>query len=119
GGPHARMKRWSSPPSEVPTMHDWNPEANEIFLKARELPAPEDRRALLDQACAGRTALRVQVEGLLAADASAVGFLDSPAIEELDAVAGRAASDPETLSFLAPSPTPGALGRLGHYGLSR
>jgi serine/threonine protein kinase len=59
-------------------MHDWNPEANDIFLKALDLPAPDDRRAFLDDACAARPELRARVDALLAANAGAGSFLDAP-----------------------------------------
>jgi serine/threonine protein kinase len=56
----------------------WNPEANEIFLKALEMQAAEERRAYLDGAC--RSDLRPQVEALLAASEQAGSFLESPAL---------------------------------------
>jgi hypothetical protein len=63
-------------------MADWNPQANEIFLKALDL-ASEQRRAFLDQACADNPGLRGQVEALLAASERAGSFLEAPAIEQL------------------------------------
>ncbi|MBI2826104.1 MAG: protein kinase [Planctomycetia bacterium] len=59
-------------------MAAWNPEANEIFLKAMEIPSPEDRRAYLDDACRGDDTLRGQVEALIAAGEQAGSFLESP-----------------------------------------
>jgi hypothetical protein len=61
-------------------MASWNPEANELFLKALELGCPEYRREYLDEACARQPELRAQVEALLRASACAGGFLDRPAI---------------------------------------
>ena len=43
-------------------MADWNPQANEIFLKALDIRSPEERLAFLDSACAGNAGLRVQVD---------------------------------------------------------
>jgi eukaryotic-like serine/threonine-protein kinase len=54
----------------------------EIFAQAIER-SPADRAALLDDACAGDAALRAEVESLLAAEASAPGFIESPAIDVL------------------------------------
>ena len=61
----------------------------EIFAQAID-GAPADRAALLDDACAGDAALRAEVESLLAAEASALGFIESPAI---DILAGELAPD--------------------------
>ncbi len=55
-------------------MESWNPEANEIFLKASEIPSPAGRRAYLDAACS--TELRGQVESLLEANDQSTGFLE-------------------------------------------
>src|SRR5437764_6224830 len=60
-------------------MPAWNPEANDLFLKALEIPSPEERQAYLSQACHGNADLRTQVDALLAADEQAGNFLDSPA----------------------------------------
>jgi len=57
----------------------WNPEANDLFLKAVEMPSPEQRRIFLQEACCGRAELRAQVEALLAAGEQAGSFLDAPA----------------------------------------
>jgi serine/threonine protein kinase/tetratricopeptide (TPR) repeat protein/WD40 repeat protein len=56
-------------------MAGWNPQANEIFLEALDIVAPEDRCGYLDQACANAPALRADVEALLAALAEAGTFL--------------------------------------------
>jgi serine/threonine protein kinase/Tfp pilus assembly protein PilF len=58
---------------------DWNPRANDLFLRAAEIESPEERRAFLDREC-GDAALRREVEALLAASAKAVGFLSEPAV---------------------------------------
>jgi len=48
-------------------MAAWDSKANEIFLSALEITAPEERRAYLDQACGTGAALRRAVEDLLQA----------------------------------------------------
>ena len=56
-------------------MPSWNPEANELFLKALDRPPGEERRWFLDEACRDRPDLRAQVEGYecgLCADQSCV-----------------------------------------------
>ncbi|MGE3819276.1 MAG: protein kinase [Isosphaeraceae bacterium] len=60
-------------------MATWNPRANDLFLRALEVKAPDQRRELLDRECADDAALRAEVECLLDADAQASGFLDRPA----------------------------------------
>jgi hypothetical protein len=57
----------------------WNPEANEIFLRALEVLPPEARRTFLDDACRADRLLREQVESLLAANEQAGSFLEAPA----------------------------------------
>src|SRR5438034_1059654 len=59
-------------------MTTWDPRANELFLKALELPVPGERGEFLDRACAGDTALRAEVEALLEASTRAGSFLESP-----------------------------------------
>jgi serine/threonine protein kinase len=61
-------------------MTTWNPEANDLFLKALELRSAEERRAYLDQACGESPQLRAQVEALLRASERAGSFLERPAI---------------------------------------
>ena len=51
---------------------------DELFSQVLELE-PEERRAFLDRACGDDAALRAEVEELLAADARAQTFLESPA----------------------------------------
>src|SRR5262245_30161460 len=53
-----------------------------IFLAALDRTTPDERAALLDQACAGDVQLRRQVEALLAEDARAGNFLEQPALVE-------------------------------------
>src|SRR5882672_455074 len=57
-----------------------------VFYAALELPHPAQRRAFLDEACAGNPDLRVRVEELLAAHGKAERFFD----EGLPAVNARA-----------------------------
>jgi serine/threonine protein kinase/Flp pilus assembly protein TadD len=76
-------------------MTDWNPKANELFLQARVIPGPEERRAFLDEACGTDAGLRQQVESLLAAGERAGDFLEKPAI--LDETSDRIADTPDTL----------------------
>src|SRR5262245_18293513 len=59
-------------------MTTWHPRANELFLKALDLPAAGERREFLDRACGGDTALRAEVEALLEASSRAGSFLESP-----------------------------------------
>ncbi len=49
----------------------------DVFVRAKALP-PDQRRALLDDACSGDAGLRNEIDSLLAADEREVGFLDSP-----------------------------------------
>ena len=51
--------------------------AAELFEAALDRD-PADRAAFLDQACGENRALHAEVEALLAADAKAEGFLESP-----------------------------------------
>jgi non-specific serine/threonine protein kinase/serine/threonine-protein kinase len=60
-------------------------QVNAVFAEAVELPA-EGRAAFLTTACAGDAALRVEVEALLASDAQASGFLETPAVAPREAV---------------------------------
>jgi serine/threonine protein kinase/tetratricopeptide (TPR) repeat protein len=62
-------------------MPDWDPEANELFLRALEIPGAEDRRQFLDTACAGNSSLRERVDALLRASEQAGSFLEHPAAE--------------------------------------
>jgi serine/threonine protein kinase len=76
-------------------MPDWDPEANDLFLRAIEIPAPEDRRQFLDEACAVNPALRARVDGLLRAGEQAGSFLEHPAVgPEATAAHISSATDP-------------------------
>ncbi len=100
----------------------------EIFLAALDQPAA-DRAAYLDQACSADAELRQLVEELLRSHEEAGSFLEHPPVpnarpdetcaagnEEAGAGPTPPAGGPGAdLSFLAPSPTAGSLGRLGHY----
>jgi hypothetical protein len=101
----------------------WDPKANDIFLRAIEITAPEDRGPFLDAACAADPALRERVEALVRSHEQAGEFLGRPIPEQWG---GFGASGEATrtfppdvgdagLDFLAPSDKPGSLGRLGHY----
>jgi WD40 repeat protein/serine/threonine protein kinase len=61
-------------------MAQWNPQVNELFLKAVEIASPREREAFLDQACAGDADLRAKVEALLRAGEQAGSFLEAPAV---------------------------------------
>src|SRR5215831_15035959 len=70
-------------------MNAWDPRANELFLRAIELPTPDERRAYLAAACDGDTGLRAQAEALLEAIEQAGSFLEAPAASPtVDAVPG-------------------------------
>jgi len=99
-----------------------------IFLAALEIDDLAERTVYLEQACAGNTALRRQVDTLLAAHLRDGGFLDSPAVAHLDGIRGAENANGDTqlmgshrgpnhdvLTFLAPPGKPGSLGRLAHY----
>jgi serine/threonine protein kinase/tetratricopeptide (TPR) repeat protein len=60
-------------------MTNWNPRANDVFLKALELRSDGERQEYLDGVCIGDTELRAEVESLLKASARAGSFLESPA----------------------------------------
>ena len=61
-----------------PTMTEMSP-AEAIFFAALERPAPADRAAYLDEACANDPALRLRVEKLLAAHPRVGEFLEPAA----------------------------------------
>jgi tetratricopeptide (TPR) repeat protein len=94
-------------------MPGWDPEANDLFLRAREIPAPEDRQRFLDEACAGKPELRARVEGLLRAGAEAGSFLERPA-QELGAT-GAFAPGPQDERTSLPREGPGTV--IGPYKL--
>jgi serine/threonine protein kinase len=74
-------------------MADWNPRANDVFVRAAEFDTPGERRLFLDQECGDDAALRAQVESLLAAGGRIGSFLERPAAPGL-AVNGATAAYP-------------------------
>src|SRR3954470_11111324 len=84
-------------------MQQTSPNVEEIFLAALEIEGPEVRSSFLENAC-GDPDLRRHVERLLAFDARANGFLESPA-------------EPPTLTIESPglSEEPGTV--IGPYKL--
>jgi serine/threonine protein kinase len=80
----------------------------EIFLAALDKDDPTERATYLDEACGADSPLRQRVEALLRSHERAAHFMDVPIVEQL-------AGDRGGLDFLAPSPKPDSLGRLGHY----
>jgi WD40 repeat protein/serine/threonine protein kinase len=68
-------------------MAEWNPRANDLFLRAVEIEAADKRRALLDAECAGDERLRQQVDALLAASEKVGSFLRQPAVQMAEALA--------------------------------
>jgi WD40 repeat protein/serine/threonine protein kinase len=59
-------------------MTTWNPQANELFLKALDFRSTAARREYLDGVCGSDAALRAEVESLLEASARAGSFLEAP-----------------------------------------
>jgi serine/threonine protein kinase/tetratricopeptide (TPR) repeat protein len=59
-------------------MAEWNPRANEIFLKAVETTSLENRRTFLEQACRDDPELLAQVSRLLEASEKAGSYLEAP-----------------------------------------
>ena len=57
------------------------PNTRSIFERALEFAQGGERKAYLDDACAGRPELRTQVESLLKAHGDAGSFLDGPAFD--------------------------------------
>ncbi len=92
----------------------WNPKANELFLAALDIEAPDARQIHLDAACGIDADLRKQVEALLQAHAAANSFLEQPADAQgtgafIPAVAGAASA--------ASSPSEQQGDRVGPYKL--
>ena len=109
-------------------MSVWNPKANAMFLRAVEMPSPDERAAYLDEVCAGDPALRAEVEQLLKAHQEAGNFLERPLLgdQQTEDLLGSTdgddqpdppepSSEPISLDFLEPSDVPDSLGRLGQY----
>jgi hypothetical protein len=99
-------------------------EDESIFAVALEKSSPDERRAYLDEACAGNPQLRASVEELLRASNDAGSFLDhSPAAalegKTIDvARAGDTEKSPpgsSVLTLLAPCDKPDRIGKLGPY----
>ncbi len=59
----------------------WDPKANDLLSQALDCASAEDRGVFLDQACGADTELRARVEKMLAAQAEAGSFLESPAAD--------------------------------------
>src|SRR5262245_35826634 len=98
-----------------PDMNDRSP-AEVVFFAALEKATPAERAAYLEEACAGKEALRRRVEALLAAPPPAGQFLERPVVQaEGVAALGGVADAAADLSFLTPSTRSDSLGRLGHY----
>jgi serine/threonine protein kinase/tetratricopeptide (TPR) repeat protein len=94
-------------------MPDWNPRANDLFLKALDLP-PADRPAFLAGECGADAGLRRAVDTLLAAHDKAGDFLADPFTPD-----GTDTFDPRTVSRGATSAPVGETGQLiaGRYKL--
>ena len=73
-----------------------------IFAAALQRKSPAERRAYLDQACAGNAELRAAVEELLAADNDAGSFLNHPPAG-VDATLVSDASSRDTAATAAPT----------------
>jgi tRNA A-37 threonylcarbamoyl transferase component Bud32 len=86
-----------------------------VFLAALEKEDSAQRRAYLNDACAGDGALRERVEALLRAHEREGKFLDVPAVEQLVAAEVESGKTGDELTFLSPASEPGSLGRLDHY----
>lgn len=66
-------------------MSEWNPKANDIFVRAAEIDIPADRKLFVEQQCHGDADLLAQVHSLLAAGGQIGSFLERPAIAFPDA----------------------------------
>jgi serine/threonine protein kinase/Tol biopolymer transport system component len=66
---------------------DW-PRLKQVFAGARALPA-DLREAYLAETCAGNEALRHEVESLLALEAQAKSFLETPAVLPADSLVAK------------------------------
>jgi|GEM_PF-2696516 len=110
-----------------------------IFLAALDLPDFAARQAYLDDACAGNSRLRQEIEALLQSHEQAGSFLGTPAAAQIaagvDPATAQTRTSPDTpmrpgtghvlneidnaeaavLALLSPTEKPGALGRLAHY----
>lgn len=99
-----------------------------IFIAALDILDPLERAAYVERACGSDSALRYQVEALLAAHEFSGDFLDIPALKQMAGDAPEnspslnttSAEYPDAegdvdLSFLQPSTKHGSLARLTHY----
>src|SRR5262245_56120854 len=98
-----------------------------IFAEALEKKTLSDRKAYLDEACAGDVVFRQRMETLLKSHDVEDSFLGKPAIQcAAEELADQGSTGDtqdermgdggdEALDFLLPSDKPGTLGRLGHY----
>src|SRR6516225_1043288 len=59
-------------------MANWNPRANELFLRAFEIGPADERQAFLDVECGQDTDLRREVDSLLKAGANLGDFMNQP-----------------------------------------
>jgi serine/threonine protein kinase len=82
-------------------MADWNPRANEVFLKAFELPDSESRSDFLARECGIDSELRIAVETLLNAHDKAGGFLGEPHVPSSATTAELAVREQHVDAFLA------------------
>jgi len=95
-------------------MPDKSKDAKEIFLAAVEKPAPDERAAFLDAACAGDAALRRRVEALLQAHDDSGGILGEPTADPVTTVDSGADQDDAIGARLGPYKL---LQRLGEGGM--
>ncbi len=124
-------------------MSDNRRQVEVIFSGALE-KSVADRATFLDEACVGDPALRQRVDALLRANDEASGFLQTPAVAQLQANAERTFAMEDTpqnsrinleetqresvgggqttntcLTVLSPSHRPDSLGRIDHYEILR
>src|SRR5687768_13896792 len=92
-------------------MHQTAPDAEDIFLAALEVEGAEARSAYLDEACPGAE-LRRHVERLLALDARAGRFLESPALSPMGTT-GSPGSSGDTGTVVGPYRLMDAIGEGG------
>src|SRR5262245_12220888 len=69
------------------------PNARTVFELAVEIQQAEERKAFLDQACAGNAQLRDEVQALLKSYEAAGPFLESPVIGEFESSGALVAPD--------------------------
>jgi serine/threonine protein kinase/tetratricopeptide (TPR) repeat protein len=96
-------------------MATWNPQANELFLKALEIRSETERQAYLAEACAGNAPLRAEVDSMLDAAARAGSFLQTPVARAGSPSEAAAAKSDATLERPAVAERPGTV--IGPYKL--